>query len=72
MSRIKTELLSLSPLALFLVIYATASAFAGDFSRIPVSAVFVIACIYAVIISKGTLQQRLDAFSSGGRSPTLF
>lgn len=72
MNKIKAELLSLSPLALFLAIYATASAIAGDFYRIPVSAVFVIACIYAVVISKGTLQQRLDAFSSGvGQSNIL-
>ena len=58
-------LVALSPLALFFVIYVTSSVVAGEFNRVPVSSVFAIACIFAVIISKGPLLQRLEAFSSG-------
>lgn len=69
--KIKPGLLALSPLALFLVIYVTSSIVAGDFYRIPVSAVFALACIFAVIISKGTLRERLDAFSTGAGHPNI-
>lgn len=63
--RIKKGLVALSPLALFLVIYLTSSVAAGDFYVIPVSAVFALACIFAVIVSKGPLKQRLKSFSTG-------
>ncbi|MBQ0081353.1 MAG: Na+/H+ antiporter NhaC family protein [Alistipes sp.] len=69
--KIKNGLLALSPLVLFLVIYVTSSVMAGDFYRIPISAVFAIACIYAVIISKGELQKRLEGFSIGAGHPNI-
>ena len=52
-------------MALFLIIYVTASAVVGDFYMVPVSAVFLLACVFAIIISKGSLSQRLEAFSKG-------
>ncbi len=61
----------MSPLALFFVIYVTSSVVAGEFNRVPVSSVFAIACIFAVIISKGPLLQRLEAFSSGAGHPNI-
>lgn len=67
----KSGLISLSPLLLFLVLYVSASVLAGDFYVIPMSAVFVLSCIYAVTISKGTLRERLDAFSKGAGNPDI-
>lgn len=67
----KSRLLSLSPMALFLLIYVTASAVVGDFYKVPVSAVFLLACVFAVIISKGSLGQRLEAFSKGAGHPDI-
>ncbi len=67
----KFRLLSLSPMALFLLVYVTASAVVGDFYKVPVSAVFLLACVFAVLISKGTLSQRLASFSKGAGNPDI-
>lgn len=64
-------LLSLSPLLVFLLVYLGSSVAAGDFYRVPVSAAFLIACIYAVLIAKGSLEERLITFSRGAGHPDL-
>lgn len=71
MKKFNHGLLSLTPLVLFLLIYVTASVAAGDFYRIPVSAVFLVACFFAVVISKGTLRERIEAFSTGAGHPDI-
>ena len=59
-------LLALSPLLVFLCVYLISSIVAQDFYRIPVSAAFLIASVYALIISKGrTLEERIGIFSEG-------
>ncbi len=57
--------LSFSPLLVFLVVYLASSIVIGDFYKIPVSAAFLIACIWAILISRGSLRERLDCFSRG-------
>ena len=58
--------LALSPLAVFLCIYLVSSLIAGDFYAVPISAAFLIASIYAVLISReGTLDQKIAVFSEG-------
>ena len=58
--------LALSPLFVFLCIYLISSIAVGDFYAIPISAAFLIASIYAVLICKGrTLEQRIAIFSEG-------
>lgn len=58
--------LALSPLAVFLCIYLASSLIAGDFYAVPISAAFLIASIYAVLISReGTLDQKIAVFSEG-------
>jgi len=69
--RLKSGLLALSPLVLFLALYVASSVAAGDFYMIPMSAVFALACIYAVAISKGTLSERLEAFSKGAGNSNI-
>ena len=59
-------LLALSPLVVFLCVYLFSSIIAQDFYKIPVSSAFLIASIYALIISKGkTLEERVSIFSEG-------
>ena len=56
---------SLSPLLVFLGVYLISSIVAKDFYKVPVAAAFLIASLYAVIISKGTLEERISTFSKG-------
>lgn len=45
---------------------------AGDFYAVPVSAAFLVASIYAIIITPGSLNERIDVFSAGaGNSRVL-
>lgn len=57
--------LALSPLIVFLGIYLVTSVAVGDFYKVPVSAAFLISSIYAVLITKGPLGERIDVFSAG-------
>lgn len=56
---------ALSPLMLFLGIYLSASLAGGDFYSVPISVVFVIACVYALCIAKGSLAKRVSMFTKG-------
>lgn len=59
-------LLALSPLLVFMTVYLLSSIIAQDFYKVPISSAFLIASIYAVIISRGrTLEQRIAVFSEG-------
>ena len=59
-------LLALSPLLVFLCVYLISSIIAQDFYRIPVSAAFLIASIYALAINRTkSLEERIDTFSKG-------
>lgn len=65
-------LLALSPLIVFIVLYLALSIIAGDFSRVPMTVVFLIASIYAIAISKDfSMRQRIDIYSKGASSPNL-
>ncbi len=58
--------LALSPLLVFLCVYLISSVVAKDFYRIPISAAFLLASIYAIAICRGkTLEQRIAVFSEG-------
>jgi len=58
--------LALSPLFVFLCVYLISSIIAHDFYKIPISAAFLIASIYAIAICRGrTIEQRIAIFSEG-------
>ena len=58
--------LALSPLLVFLCVYLISSLAIGDFYAIPISAAFLVASIYAIIICKGkSLEKRIAIFSQG-------
>lgn len=62
---------ALSPIILFLVLYVGISVITGDFYKVPVSVAFLIATVYAVAISKGSMQERVAVLSRGAGQPTV-
>ncbi len=64
-------LLAVSPLAVFLLVYLVSSLVAGDFYKVPVSAAFLVAGVYAVLVADGPLGERLAAFSRGAGHPNV-
>lgn len=59
-------LLALSPLIVFLCVYLVSSIIAQDFYKIPISAAFLLASVYAMCICKGkTIEERISIFSDG-------
>ena len=68
----KKGLLALSPLFLFIVLYVGLSLLAGDFYKVPMTVVFLIASVYAICISGGLpLQKRISTYSHGASSSNL-
>ncbi len=58
--------LALSPLVVFLGLYLVSSIIANDFYKIPISAAFLIASVYAIVICRGkSLEERVSVFSEG-------
>ena len=58
-------LLALSPLLVFLAVYLVSSFMAKDFYKVPVVAVFLLASAYAILITRGGLEERVAVFSRG-------
>lgn len=63
--------LALSPLAVFVVLYLVTSIVAGDFYKVPISVAFLATSIYAIAISHGRLQRRINVFSRGAGSSQM-
>ena len=59
-------LLALSPLVVFLALYLVSSLIAKDFYKVPVASAFLLASIYAILISRGgKLERKVAVFSRG-------
>ncbi|MBP5210932.1 MAG: Na+/H+ antiporter NhaC family protein [Bacteroidales bacterium] len=59
-------LLAISPLVVFLLVYLLSSLVTGDFYKIPISASFLIASVYAFCISEGgSMANKVEMFSKG-------
>lgn len=56
---------ALSPLLVFLVVYLVSSLLEKDFYKIPITAAFLVASAYALMISKGTTDEKIAVFSRG-------
>ena len=56
-------LLALSPIIVFLVVYLVSSLLAGDFYKVPVSSAFLVASVYAIVITPGELSYKINVFS---------
>lgn len=57
--------LALSPLMVFIFIYLISSILAKDFYKVPIASAFVLASIYAIIITPGSISERIGIFSNG-------
>ena len=67
----KRGLIALTPILVFLGVYLVTSILIKDFYKVPVASAFLLASVYAVLISKGTLRKRLDTFSEGAGNPRI-
>ena len=66
-------LLGISPVIVFLLLYVVISVVQGDFYVMPFSVALIIASAWAVIISKGTIPERLEIFSrAAGHSNIIY
>lgn len=64
--------LKLSPLPLFLLLYIGLCLLGGDFSHSSITLVaFMLASVYAIAISRGSINDRLSAYSRGAGSTTV-
>ena len=64
-------LVAISPLAVFLLVYLVSSLVAGDFYKVPVSAAFLLAGVYGMVVARGPIPERLAAFSRGAGHPNV-
>lgn len=65
-------LLALSPLVLFLLVYLASSLVAGDFYVVPVSAAFLLASVWAIIICRARgISEKIEVFSRGASNPNI-
>lgn len=68
----KKGLLALSPLVVFVVLYLVTSIIVGDFYKVPIVVAFMIASIYAIVLSGGfTLSHRISIFSKGASTENM-
>lgn len=62
----KNGILALTPLLVFLGVYLVTSIVINDFYKVPVASAFLLASVYAVLISGGRpLRERIASFSAG-------
>ena len=65
-------MLAISPIIVMLTIYLAGSVVAGDFYKIPISVAFLVASVYAILITRGSsLDLRIETFSQGAANPRL-
>ena len=65
-------MLALSPLFVFMVVYLGTSLFVADFYKMPLTVAFMIASIYAIIMSGGfPLAKRIERYSKGASTSNL-
>ncbi|MBR0048789.1 MAG: Na+/H+ antiporter NhaC family protein [Prevotella sp.] len=70
--KVTKGVMALSPLGVFVVLYLITSIIAGDFYKVPLTVAFMLASVYAVMISTGRpMSQRISAFSRGASSEQM-
>lgn len=66
-------LLGLSPVAVFLLLYLAVAVAVGDFYAMPFAVALLVASAWAVIVSRGTLAERLKVYSrAAGHSNIIY
>ena len=68
----RSNILALSPLAVFIVLYLVTSIIAGDFYKVPITVAFMVSSIYGIIIYQGRpIKERIDIFSQGASAKQM-
>ena len=67
----KKGFLALSPLLVFVTLYLVTSIIARDFYKVPITVAFMMSSIYAIAITRGKLQRRINVFSRGAGTPQM-
>jgi Na+/H+ antiporter NhaC len=68
----KKGLIALSPLGVFITLYLVTSIIAGDFYKVPITVAFMVASVYAIVISGGMpLRKRIDTYSRGASTEQM-
>lgn len=62
---------ALLPLIFFIFIYLGVSIAAGDFYKIPITVAFLLTAIVSIMVSKGTVKDRISIFSKGAGNPNM-
>ena len=64
--------MALSPLLVFLCVYLVSSIIVNDFYKIPISAAFLVASVYAMLITRDrSLEKRIETFSKGAGNSSV-
>ena len=64
-------MLALSPLFVFLCLYLETSILVHDFYKVPIIVAFLISSIYAIAITKGSINHRIQIFSKSAGSKNM-
>lgn len=70
-ANIEPHFRALTPLIVFLLVYLVTSIIVGDFYKMPITVAFVISSIVSVLITKGSLNDRIEHFSRGAANPNI-
>ncbi len=62
---------ALLPLLFFIFIYLGVSIAAGDFYKIPITVAFLLTAIVSIMVSKGTVKDRITIFSKGAGNDNM-
>ena len=70
---LRRGLTGLSPVIIFLLLYVVVSFIAGDFYVMPFSVALLVASAWGIVISKGTIVERLEIYSrAAGHSNIIY
>ena len=62
---------ALLPLVLFFVVYILTFIFTGDLGNVPVIIAFLLSTVVALLLSKGTINHRIETFCRGAGNETI-
>ncbi|MDE5970600.1 MAG: Na+/H+ antiporter NhaC family protein [Muribaculaceae bacterium] len=67
----KKGFLAISPILVFMIFYLVVSLVIGDFYKMPLAVAFLVATVWAVVITDGSLQDRIKVFSKSAGSTNI-
>lgn len=68
---VKRGVVALSPVVLFLGMYLVVSLIIGDFYKMPIAVAMLTASVWAIVICRGTIQERIEIYSREAGHPNI-